>query len=263
MLVQGKYIIVSGIGPGLGSKLAIHAAIEGAAGIAIGSRSPEKLAEAEQRIRDASDGCRIVSLQTDIREAAQCQALASKAFEAFGRIDALINSAVYHGPLGDSAAASDFAHWPEQYATNVLGTMKMSQAVLPAMKQQGGGSIVMISTVGAKTLPIVDEAGYCASKAALLNLARKLAQDVGPDQIRVNTLHPSFMWGVPVQRAMPYFAQQWGGEQKALEFIKSHIALRRIPTDDEVARAALFLASDYSSAITGASLDANGGSYMP
>ena len=71
------------------------------------------------------------------------------------------------------------------------------------------------------------------------------------------------MWGVPVQNAMPLFAKDWGGEEKALEKIKQYQALRRIVQDDEVARAGLFLASDYSSAMTGASVDANGGAFMP
>jgi NAD(P)-dependent dehydrogenase (short-subunit alcohol dehydrogenase family) len=176
----------------------------------------------------------------------------------------LINNAYFHGPsLHDDAATADFSDWQEQYATNVIGTMKMTQAVLPQMKAQGVGSIVMVNTMGAKMVPIVGEAGYCASKAALYSVTRALAKEVGKDNIRVNSLHPGFMWGVPVQSAMPAFAADWGGEEKALQYIIDHNALPRVTTDDEVARAGLFLASDYSSAITGASLDANGGAFMP
>ena len=91
MLVNGKYIIVSGIGPGLGSKLAVHSAIEGAAGVAISARTAEKLTQAEQRIHEVNPDCQIVSLPTDIRNAADCQALVAKTLATFGRIDALTN----------------------------------------------------------------------------------------------------------------------------------------------------------------------------
>jgi NAD(P)-dependent dehydrogenase (short-subunit alcohol dehydrogenase family) len=264
MILRGKYIIISGIGPGLGVKLAVHAAIEGAAGVAIGGQSADKLADAAKRIGEVGTGCKIISVLTDIRDAGQCRALTETTIDAFGRIDALMNNAYYHGPsLDDVAETADFKDWPEQFATNVIGTVRMTQTVLPQMRAQGGGAIVMINTMGAKMAPIVDEAGYCASKAALYNISRKLALEVGKDNIRVNSLHPGFMWGVPVQSAMPYFANKWGGEEKALETIKSYNALGRITTDDEVARAGLFLASDYASAVTGASLDANGGAFMP
>jgi NAD(P)-dependent dehydrogenase (short-subunit alcohol dehydrogenase family) len=264
MLLKGKYVIVSGFGPGLGAKLAYHAALEGAAGVAIGGRKPEKVAHVKDLVSKAGTGCKIVTALTDICYPEQCNALAEAAIDAFGRIDALLNNAYYHGPsLFDAAATADFADWIEQYSTNVIGTLKMTQAVLPQMKAQGAGSVVMINTMGSKMVPIVDEAGYCASKAALYNVSRKLAREVGKDNIRVNSLHPGFMWGVPVQNAMPIFADKWGGEEKAIEKIKSYNALPRITTDDEVARAALFLASDYASAVTGASLDANGGAFLP
>jgi NAD(P)-dependent dehydrogenase (short-subunit alcohol dehydrogenase family) len=264
MIVKGKYIIVSGIGPGLGTKLAVHAAKEGAAGVAVGGRKPEKIEHTVAAVRAAGTDCKVVSAQTDIRFADQCEALAKAALDAFGRIDALINNAYFHGEsLHDEAASTGFADWEEQYATNVIGTLKMSHAVLPQMRAQGVGSIVMVNTMGAKMVPIVGETGYCASKAALYNATRALAKDVGKDNIRVNSLHPGFMWGEPVKTAMPVFSQDWGGEQAALDKITAHNALDRIVTDDEVALAGLFLASDYSSGCTGATLDANGGAFLP
>src|SRR5271156_1719394 len=77
------------------------------------------------------------------------RALAKSAVQRFGRIDALINNAYYHGPMGDDVSTTDFTNWPEQFNTNVFGTPKMSHAVLPQMKQQKGGAIVMINTMGA------------------------------------------------------------------------------------------------------------------
>jgi NAD(P)-dependent dehydrogenase (short-subunit alcohol dehydrogenase family) len=264
MILQGKFVVVSGIGPGLGTKLAIHAMRESAAGVAISARKPEKLAHTEALLRAEGGDCKIVTSLTDIRDADQCRASAAAAIAAFGRIDALVNNAYFHGPsLQDEAADTDFADWEQQYATNVIGTMKMTHAVLPQMKMQGGGAIVMINTMGSKMVPLVPETGYCGSKAALYNVTRRLAFEVGQHNIRVNSVHPGFMWGVPVQQAMPVFAADWGSdEETALETIKAANALRRVTTDDEVARAALFLASDYSSACTGATLDANGGAFL-
>lgn len=264
MIVKGKILVISGIGPGLGTKLAVHAALEGAAGVAIGGRKPEKIAHVERAVKAAGADCPLISIQCDIRYAEQCQALADAAIAEFGRIDALINNAFFHGAsLHDNAASTDFAEWEEQYATNVIGTMRMSHAVIPQMRAQGEGAIVMVNTMGAKMVPIVGETGYCASKAALFNATRALAADVGKDNIRVNSLHPGFMWGDPVRAAMSTFAKDWGGEQAALDKITAHNLLPRIVTDDEVARAGLFLASDYASGLTGATLDANGGAFLP
>lgn len=265
MLLQGKYVIVSGIGPGLGSKLALHAAIEGAAGIAMGARSQSKLDETEALIREKGLTTKLLKKTVDIRDEAQCAAFVAATKKAFGRIDALFNNAYYHGPMGERIESGDYAHWQQQFETNVLGTVKMSRAVIPVMKEQGDGAIVMISTMGAKMVPLADEGGYCASKAALFNATRKLATEIGPYGIRVNSLHPGWMWGTPVIEDLqtPTMAKVFGTLDEAYKTVSSHHALRKVATDDECARAGLFLASDYASAITGASLDANAGAFMP
>lgn len=263
MLLADKVVIISGIGPGLGSKLALHAAIEGASGVVVSARTASKLDEVEAAIAATGAKAEVLKALNDIRDMDQCRALAKAAVDRFGRIDALVNNAYYHGPMGDDVSTTDFEHWPEQFNTNVFGTLKMSQAVLPQMKAQGGGAIVMINTMGAKMVPLESEGGYCGSKAALWNLSRKLAAEVGPDGIRVNNFHPGWMWGEPVRNALKGQTDQWGTEEEAYAKVSSFHALRRIATDDECARAALFLASDYASAITGASLDCNAGGYMP
>lgn len=263
MLLKDKFVMISGIGPGLGLKLALHAAIEGAAGVALGARTAAKLEEAERRIRAAGADCRILKQPTDIRDAQECRAFAEATIKGFGRIDALINNAYYHGPMGEEVQSGDFTHWYPQFETNVIGTLKMTHAVLPQMKAQKDGAIVMISTMGVKMVPLESEGGYAGSKAMLYNVSRKLAAEVGPHNIRVNSLHPGWMWGEPVRNALAQERDRWGTEEQAYAAISAHHALRRIATDDECARAALFLASDYASAICGASLDANAGGYMP
>jgi NAD(P)-dependent dehydrogenase (short-subunit alcohol dehydrogenase family) len=199
----------------------------------------------------------------DICSEESCTRLVEAAAKEFGRIDALINNAVDHGYF-DRVETADLDLWHEQFDTNVLGTLRLSRAAVLQMKTQPeGGSIVMINTMGAKMVPIVAEVGYCTSKAALLHATKALAMEVGPYGVRVNSLHPGWMWGAPVQGFLAEQTSAWGTLEEAYDRIAGELPLRRVPTDDECARAALFLASDYSSAITGASLDANGGNYMP
>jgi len=263
MLLKDKVVIISGIGPGLGVKLAIEAAREGAAAVAIGARSADKLDDAEQRIAGVNKSCKVLKQVTDITDRAQCDALVAATIKAFGRVDALVNSAFFHGDM-DYVATANLDDWNAVLGTNLLGTLKLTQAVLPQMQSQGGGAIVMINTMAARQVPPLGEAGYAASKAALANSAKYLAKEVGKDNIRVNSIHMGWMWGAPVQGYMEWQAQEHNVPVESLKAqVAASIPLGRIPTDDECARAALFLVSDYASAITGAALDANGGAYMP
>ena len=112
MLLHGKVLIVSGIGPGLGVKLALEAAREGAAGLAISARTADKLDEAERRIKEANAGCQVLKQPTDIRDMAQCRRLAETKRERFGRIDALLTSAFFWGAPA-TADAADPAAWQD------------------------------------------------------------------------------------------------------------------------------------------------------
>jgi NAD(P)-dependent dehydrogenase (short-subunit alcohol dehydrogenase family) len=258
MLLEGKVIVVSGIGPGLGVKLAVEAAREGARGIVLAARSAAKLEDAQSRVRAVSTSCQILKISTDIRDLVQCRHLAATAIERFGRIDGLINNAFEHGAF-EPVDSGDLQQWQSAYDTNVVGSVQMTRAVVPAMKAQGGGAVVMINTM-ATIKPFVGEAGYAASKGALLVAAKYLAIELGPNNIRVNTARMGWMWGAPVEGYVGLMAQAQGVSQKQIvDGIAANIPLRRLVLDDECARAALFLVSDYASAITGAIIDVNGG----
>ena len=264
MLLKDKFVIVSGIGPGLGVKLAVEAAREGAAGVAIGARSADKLDDAEQRMRAVNPRCVVLKQVTDITDRKHCEAIVDAAVKKFGRVDGLVNSAFLHGDMDyvSSAKLDDWISGP--IATNLIGTLKLTQAVIPQMKKQGGGAIVMINTMAVRQVPPLGEAGYAASKAALANSAKYLAKELGPHKIRVNTVHMGWMWGAPVQGYMQWQAQQSGGSVEAMKAqVASGIPLGEIPTDDDCAKAALFFVSDYARVVTGATLDVNGGHYMP
>lgn len=262
MLLKDKIVVVSGIGPGLGVKLAVEAAREGAAGVVVAARSGDKLEDAEARIKALGGKTRVLRQVCDITKAQDCAALAANTARTFGRVDALVNSAFVHGEM-DYASSANLDAWHAVLDTNLIGTLRLTQAVIPEMKKTGG-AIVMINTMAARKVPPLGEAGYAASKAALANSVKWLAKELGPSNIRVNSVHMGWMWGAPVQGYFEWQAREHGVSVDSLKAqVAVDIPLGRIPTDDECARAALFLVSDYASAVTGAALDANGGAYMP
>ncbi|WP_372864666.1 SDR family oxidoreductase [Spongiibacter sp.] len=261
MLLRDKVVIVSGIGPGLGQELALEAARQGAK-VAMCARTASKLDDAEKLIRDAGLGNELLKVPTDISDREQCAALVAATVEHFGRIDVLLNSAYNPGSFGPIAEA-DLDSWREAMNVNFFGTMGLTLEVVPHMRQQGGGAIVMINTMVTRK-PMPTQGGYGASKAALASATSHLALELGPDNIRVNSAYMGWMWGPSVEG---YFkmAEEAGGpsvaEQKAA--VAANIPLRCIPDDADCAKAAIFLGSDYSCALTGAALDVNGGEFLP
>ncbi|KHK51144.1 short-chain dehydrogenase [Ralstonia sp. A12] len=263
MLLKDKVVIVSGIGPGLGVKLAVEAAREGARAVAIAARTQAKLDDAQARIDALGADCEVLKVPTDITDRDQCRALATEVMRKCGRIDALVNSAYQHGNFPEPVEAADLDVWRQVFETNVFGTMTLTQEVAALMKPQGHGAIVMINTQATRK-PMPGESGYAASKGALAVAVKYLARELGHHGIRANSIFMGWMWGAPVQGYVQHAAAEQGvGEDQIVAPIASQIALGRMPTDDDCARAALFLVSDYARAITGASLDANGGDFMP
>lgn len=140
--------------------------------------------------------------------------------------------------------------------------MKMCRAVLPQMKKQGKGFIVNVNTMGTKMRPYADETSYDVSKAALLVATRSLAYEVAQFGIHVNSVFPGSMKGPSTEGWVKSLVGK-RTEDEIWQRIGKQTAMRRVPTDEEVALATLFLASDYAAACTGAQLDANGGAYLP
>lgn len=261
MLLKDKIVIISGIGPGMGIKLAVLAAQEGAKGIAISARTASKLDEAQAAIRAAGLDTPILKVPTDITVREQCDNLAQQTVERFGRIDALFNSAYTGGKL-DPLEKYDADDWHQTMEINLFGTLNMTFAVVPQMKKQGGGSIVMINSQVTRK-PIAGQAGYATSKGALRTASAYLALELGPYNIRVNSTFMGWMWGAPVQGYMEQVAREYGTSVSSMKAdIAKNIPLGQIPEDGECAKAAIFFASDYASVVTGAGLDVNGGEFL-
>lgn len=263
MLLKDKVIIISGIGPGMGIKLALRAAQYEAKAVVLAARTQSMLDDTEAAIRAAGYTAQVLKVATDITDPAQCQKLAELTVAQFGRIDALINSAYVHGAWGTSSNAK-MDDWRKVMEVNLYGSMNMTQAVLPQMKKQKDGSIVMVNTMATRR-PNQLEAGYAVSKGALRTAVQYLAEDLGPFGIRVNGTYHGWMWGAPVQNYFQSEAKRQGVPEKDLvDVIAKQIPLRNeIPSDEDCAAAALYFASDYSRVVTGAQLDVNGGHYLP
>ncbi len=261
MLLENKVVIVSGIGPGLGIELALLAAKEGAK-LAIAARTASSLEAAKEEIQVLGLGTEVLTVATDISDREQCKNLVKQTVDRFGRIDCLFNSAYNPGSF-DMIENADLDDWRQAMEVNLFGTMGLTLEVLPFMKAQGGGAVVMVNTMVTRK-PMATQAGYGASKAALSSAAAHLALELGQYNIRVNSTYMGWMWGPPVEG---YFTARADRSGKSIESLRAevekNIPLGRIPEDGDCAKAVIFLASDYACAITGASLDVNGGEYMP
>lgn len=257
MLLKGKAVIISGVGPGLGQALAKLAASEGAR-VALGARSEAYLEQIAQEVHEA--GGEAVWCATDITQANQCSALAEACLKAYGRIDGLVNNAFHHGDWATCDAANAES-WSAVFDVNCLGALRMSQAALPGMREGGGGSIVNVSTMSTVN-PFPGEAAYAAGKGALNAMTRHMAKDFGASNVRVNAVRLGWIHGAPVRAYIDAQVDAGTPRDQVVGEIVSRIPLGVIPPEDDCARAVLVLISDYACVVTGASLDANGGQYM-
>lgn len=258
MLLKDKVVIITGIGPGMGAKMALEGAREGACVVMV-SRSDFVMRDVLEQITSA--GGRAIMVQGDVSKQADCDAAARAALDAFGRIDGLINSAYYHPPMVP-LLDNDADDLRTAYDVIVLGALNMVRAVLPSFQAQGGGAVVNIGTM-ANRKPLLGEGGYVLAKAALASLTRQLAHELGPQNIRVNMTVMGWLGGPAVDMFLEWKAMSSGRtKDEVVAETVGRIALGRIPPDEECGRAALMLLSDYAAQVTGASLDVNGGEFM-
>ena len=256
-MLEGKVVVVSGVGPGLGREVAAAAVRDGAR-VVMGARRQGNLEAAAAEIDPGGD--KVAWLPTDITDPAQCEALAALAVARFGAVHALVNCAAYDSLLGGLAGA-DFDEWRKVFETNVIGTMQMCRAAVPHLKAAGGGAIVMIGSQSAYW-PQFLQTAYAASKGGLTSAMYYLAKELGPDRIRVNTVVPTWMWGPPVEGYIDYMVGARGlTREEAIGSITRNMPLGEIPSDGDVAEAAIFLASDRARMITAQSLMVNAGEF--
>lgn len=255
-LLVGKVMVVSGVGPGLGRRIAENAGAAGAA-VMLGARSVDYLNDLTSQLKQ--QGIAVACRRCDVIAAPDCAGLVAAAVDEFGAVDSVVGNAFATGPFGVTLEASDLDDWKQAFEVNLFGSLRLVQAAIPALRRRGGGSVVFVGSQIVRRV-FAGRGAYASSKAALLTAAQVLARELGPDDIRVNTVVPGRMWGPSLQRAMGGLAEQRGmtideQHQRMLD----DVSLPRLATDEECARAVVFLASDLSAAITGQSLDVNAG----
>jgi NAD(P)-dependent dehydrogenase (short-subunit alcohol dehydrogenase family) len=248
MLLKGKTAIVTGGGRGIGRAIARKFAGEGAA-VVVASRSAGEIDGVAAEIQQA--GGRAKAVAADVSKKAECEKVVRAARDAFGGIHILINNAGVLGPVAPTEGTT-LDQWNEVIAINLTSAFLMSGLVLPEMYERGSGAIINLSSVAGKVAFPMNSA-YAASKAGLLGLTRTLAAEGGRKGVRVNAIGPgptgdTNMWQELAGRLGPMSAHVTDG-----------ILQGRLQTTEEIAAAALFLASDQAGAITGQTLNVDGG----
>ncbi|MGI9164608.1 MAG: SDR family oxidoreductase [Mycobacterium sp.] len=255
-LLENKVVVISGVGPALGTTLARRCA-EAGADLVLAARTKERLDEVSDVVTGL--GRRALAVTTDITDDAQVGNLVQQAVSTFGKVDVLINNA-FRVPSMKPLADTTFEHIREAIELTVLGALRLTQGFTPALAEAKGSVVNVNSMVIRHSQP--KYGAYKMAKAALLAMSQSLATELGGQGIRVNSVAPGYIWGGTLKS---YFSHQAGKFGTTVDEIYAAAAaasdLKRLPTEDEVASAILFMASDLSSGITGATLDVNCGEY--
>jgi NAD(P)-dependent dehydrogenase (short-subunit alcohol dehydrogenase family) len=258
--LDGRTVIISGVGPGLGRETALAASREGG-NVVLGARTQSVLESVADEVD--SDGKRVAFAPTDITDEAACQALVALAVERFGQLDGVINCAAFDASFGGLQNAGDFREWQTVFDVNLFGSLKMTRAALPELRKRGGGVVFVSSQTQHHPPPAVPQMAYAASKAALTGAMRHLANEVGGDGVWVNEIAPGWMWGPPVEGWVNMQAQSRSvSPDVVLAEMTAHMPLKRMATDGEVAETIVFFASPRAAGMTGQTLLVNAGEIM-
>jgi NAD(P)-dependent dehydrogenase (short-subunit alcohol dehydrogenase family) len=245
--LKGKVAIVTGASAGIGRATAKLFARTGAK-VVVAARRKAKLDSLVREIAD--DGGDALALAGDVSEEAFAKELVERAEQTYGHLDVAFNNAGILGEKGPTTGVS-LEGWNETLKVNLTSAFLAAKHQIPAMLKQGKGSIIFTSTFVGYTVGFPGVVAYAASKSGLIGLTQTLAAEYGPQNIRVNALLPG-----AVETAM-YEEANESPEQKA--YLTNLHALKRIASPDEVAQAALYLASDASSFQTGTAMLVDGG----
>lgn len=247
MQLQGKSAIITGAGFGIGRAIAIEFVREGAA-IVITDRNVQGIEETARLLEAEFPGARVAVLPGDLLDVELPKRLVELCLSDFGSVEILVNNAADQSVAPLSRETDE--HWERVMAVNVTAMMRLSRAAEPYLKS--GAAIVNLSSLnGEVALP--GRLAYCTSKTAVIGLTRALAVDLGPRNIRVNAILPGHIMSVGEdvwKRQIP---------ERDQKIFPTTYALCRVGHPREVARAAVFLASDDASFITGHSLRVDGG----
>lgn len=242
-----KVAIITGASSGIGRAAAIRFAAEGARVVAV-ARGREGLDRLAGEVRAA--GGEIAVLAGSVADEAVAEQAVAVARERFGGLDIAFNNAGALGEMGPAAAVSR-SGWQDAIDVNLTGSFLCARHQVPAMVERGGGSILFTSSFVGHTVGFPGMAAYAASKAGLIGLMQVLAAEYGPQKVRANVL---IVGGTDTP-----MGRQVIDTPEMRAFVEGLYPLKRLAEPGEIAEAALFLASDASSFVTGAALPVEGG----
>lgn len=244
--LTGKVAIVTGASRGIGEAIALALSQAGAA-VALTSRNLENVVPVADKIR--ATGGQALALQAHAGVGANAETVVQQTLDKFGRVDVAVNNAGTNPHFGPILTAEE-SQWDKIFEVNVKGYFFLVKAVAPVMKRQGGGKIINLASVaGLNPGPMMGV--YSTSKAAVIMLTKVLALELAADNIQVNAIAPGFV-------RTKFSAALWSNPQLK-QILERSTPQGRIANPDEVAGAAVYLASDASSFTTGSVLVVDGG----
>jgi NAD(P)-dependent dehydrogenase (short-subunit alcohol dehydrogenase family) len=258
-MFEEKTVVVAGAGRGLGREVAQVARREGAR-VALGARSEKVIGELARDLDPSGES--VMAARLDVSDRSSCAEFVAQVAEWGGPVHALVDIAALDYVFGGLADA-DFDQWHKMLEVNFFGAMYVLSAALPHFPDEGGAVVF----VGSQTMflppPAVPQAGYAASKSAIIGAMRHLAFELGRRRVRVNNVAPGWMWGPAVETYVKMASDSSGATHEEVKSgITATLPLEEMATDGDVAEAIMFLASDRAHGITGQSLLVNAGEYM-
>jgi 3-hydroxybutyrate dehydrogenase len=256
MLLKNQVALVTGSGRGIGRAIAHLFAKEGAA-VFLTARTEKELAGVAKEIAD--NGGRAEYAMADLTQEAACAHVVAATREKFGRIDILVNNAGHYGPVVP-VEEYPLAEFDKVISVHLRAAFLLSKLVLPEMYARGSGVILNISSLSAKAACSWGSA-YAAAKAGILGLTRVTAAEGARKGVRVNAICPGPVTETQMSKELGAdLAKRLGvSEEEQLAGFLNSLLQGRAQTAEEIAQAALFLCSEQSSAITGQSLNVDGG----
>jgi NAD(P)-dependent dehydrogenase (short-subunit alcohol dehydrogenase family) len=253
MRLKDKVAIVTGGGTGIGKAIATVFAGEGAK-VVVAARTISRLEEAVKEIK--AKGGDATAMQVDVSKEDQVNRMAADTIKKYGKIDIMVCNHAGGGG-GGPLAELDLKGWQETMDINLTGTLLCCRAALKDMIPRKSGSIVNISSI-AGTCGVPGIGSYATSKWAIIGMTQTMAVEVGDYNIRANSISPA---ATRTERFAGAYRVYNTTYEEMMKNLVGHYALRRVAEPEEIAKAALFLASDDSSAVTGQNLIVSCGFY--